>query len=1004
MNMPNRALPYEKHYEGLMESIHHAILYCYEFEKLRETGPITERRARGWVQDYFKTIRYKENLLSNLGLEVKAKPNGTNSKLARSISLDVELRLALADGKKSIGQRESENAVRKLGAKVHSVLYEKYVIDGCVVDVVKAINSGRGISEESQALLRLFKRFAREKKRDKHLGLGLSASERTKKRHKEDPDVLFPRLSGVVVQAFREAWEQEGKGGVLLPSPFYVLCSALTVVEQPHTGAYAFQLCRAMLQSYFKALCIPGRSGPSVHDYTLISEDEVIRSITGFRRNAHIQGRWPRKDENTDSKSDSVRLLSNYLVGHILATKGILQLWFEDKPASIRRFFNYGRVEELAKRYFPPSYHFRLSPSYRDVPQPGEVINMMFGIPMPFRGGETVFLSGLKTTTSGGLVVSLSGEPGAGKTSTALALAAQLSPLGTKTYYLSLEEEVKELEVRLSTLIPEHLKELSIFQPWPKWFKAERLEPNLDLQNMKAILEELKRLYVVPSEQHAAASTAELAHRSPCEAMLVIDNINELVVGDDLMKDRNKYEDLETFVKDCRDLGVLVILVSAADIPKAIRLDYLVDVSIMLRQQKTDDPKDKPVRLFQLLKTRHQMSRQGSHVFHISGAEGLRISPQIPSEMDRKQIVKNELFDSTSIIHALNLKELAGGGVAEYLVRNGVETTPYLNLFGRSKILIHGFGSSGKAGFGLKLLLSPPLESSVYFKDKQGWYEEPSKEHRTKPTRQRKTQLQDVRIGSFAHTRYRRKVLVISFLYDDQYYRPLAQDIHRSSLETVYPGLLPPHMETLSFYPGYLTAEDLVSKIIRRLDRAILEGDPFTGVLLDGLHNVFLQFRNLQKHDMIWPLLYSILSRYDLTVVSTFTNFAMNGRLVEVGPADKNSMMHAPTEDQSLMKEGMVPFLHMLVKATDFYLLLEEHVNQDDHKRRYYIAVKSAQKQTLPERLLEWDRQDLVIKAQVDPGVLIPKDSFQAEITSMTRALNRLADLSSKRSSGRKKS
>ncbi|MBK7108452.1 MAG: hypothetical protein IPH61_04650 [Bacteroidetes bacterium] len=63
----------------------------------------------------------------------------------------------------------------------------------------------------------------------------------------------------------------------------------------------------------------------------------------------------------------------------------------------------------------------------------------------------------------------------------------------------------------------------------------------------------------------------------------------------------------------------------------------------------------------------------------------------------------------------------------------------FFKLFPRTHILIHGYGSAGKAGFALKLLLTPPLE-----KDKT---------------------TKAISEENFNSSISRRKVLIISFLY-----------------------------------------------------------------------------------------------------------------------------------------------------------------------------------------------------------------------------------------------
>jgi len=127
--------------------------------------------------------------------------------------------------------------------------------------------------------------------------------------------------------------------------------------------------------------------------------------------------------------------------------------------------------------------------------------------------------------------------------------------------------------------------------------------------------------------------------------------------------------------------------------------------------------------------------------------------------------------------------------------------------------------------------------------------------------------------------------------------------------------------------------------------------------MLDGLHNVFLQFKNLQENDMIWPLLYSILARYNVTVISSFTNFKINNQL----DSDFSSLM---IDDQKLMQKGQTPLLHSMVKASDFYIALEETLDASMN-RRYIISIRSSIDQTPPRDFLEWDRQLLSISGFV---------------------------------------
>jgi hypothetical protein len=122
--------------------------------------------------------------------------------------------------------------------------------------------------------------------------------------------------------------------------------------------------------------------------------------------------------------------------------------------------------------------------------------------------------------------------------------------------------------------------------------------------------------------------------------------------------------------------------------------------------------------------------------------------------------------------------------------------------------------------------------------------------------------------------------------------------------------------------------------------------------MLDGLHNVFLQFKNLQENDMVWPLLYSILARYNVTVVSTFTNFRTSNQ------SDSGNIL--AMDDQKLMQKGQAPLLHSMVKASDFYIALEETFDAVMN-RIYEISIRSAIDQTPPRDCLIWERQSLSI-------------------------------------------
>lgn len=363
-------------------------------------------------------------------------------------------------------------------------------------------------------------------------------------------------------------------------------------------------------------------------------------------------------------------------------------------------------------------------------------------------------------------------------------------------------------------------------------------------------------------------------------------------------------------------MGAIVLLIAAEEIPKKFNFDYLVDIAIHLKQSHLDKPYEKPVRILELVKTRHQLSRQGSHIFHISNSRGFRISPQIPSQIDKKEKVKIKLPSDSEYIHTLNF-------IQEKDITKFVN---FLPIAINSHILVHGYGSSGKAGFGLKLLLTPYLPKHINLNS-----------------------IDKISI-KISHS-YSNKVLIVSFLYPVEYYDILVHKINKqfTALFENFNVKKGQQYFVKAFFPGYLTPEDFIYKLVRLLDEANLEGQPFTGILLDGLHNVFLQFKSLQESHMIWPLLYSILSRYNLTVVSTFTNFSLDERHIDKNSLDNRTSFQTP-DDFALMQQGQRPFLHGLVKAADYYFLLEEIIDDNNSfARNYWLSVRSSIRQTPPK-------------------------------------------------------
>ena len=761
--------------------------------------------------------------------------------------------------------------------------------------------------------------------KDKHLIEGFSNRHQREKR--------YPRLINITIQAYFESKKHneslKSSKSKSLPSPLYILYKYLTIPNHIQTSLYSQAVCKEFIFYYLKQ-----KETLKTKNDRLIVEEQYYDVINSFKNYEYSSARWPELNDKFYDQPFSLSLPNrsklNYAIGHFLAMRGFAFLWF----AETKEMEDFLKLPvSFSKKVISPNYHFRPSYFYKDLPSISEIINNIFGIPVPLEGFDIVFSGGLKMTPNSGVVMSVSGNPGAGKTSFALALAASLSPLGIKCFYLTLEEGISEIKTRLKSIVPSFYDTISFYKRFNmtiddsetkegstiktnEWFFPAHLKGNSSLDDFSDFISELK-LRKKDSSKDSITN---------CHTLVVIDNINNLI-------DKNRPEnntEIFHFIQECRRLDTFVIVLSGSEVPEITKMDYLVDISVSLENRNTLNVEEKPFRVFILKKSRHQLARNGAHLFHLSGEKGFRISPQIPSQLDKKSPLKKQFPKDDLIINTLNLGKI----YTDKLVKEKITYKSNLDIYPKSQILIHGNGSCGKAGFALKLLLTPPLRHSLT----------------SKFTKKDTRWLNVINNLTFEHPDYKRKVLVVSFLYQDDYYSELANDISKS-ISVYYPKLINPEIDCISFYPGFLSPEDLVNKITKVLDEAEFNGLPYNGLLLDGMHNVFLQFKKLQERDMIWPMLYNIFSHYDLTVVTTFTNFKVEEGLLEYGDV---------SPDASLMQKGQTPFLHALVKASDFYITISEELREEQEDqwiKRNIIRVRIAIRQVYENFELGWDKQ-----------------------------------------------
>ena len=753
-------------------------------------------------------------------------------------------------------------------------------------------------------------------------------------------------------------------------SPLYFLRLYLTDPAYTATDAYAHALIRA--QIFAGALAFAERSerhhGGSDDDHpfnklrSLIHFDRVAASIQKIERH------WNIGDNVAPANA------TDFIVMHILASRGLLALRFGKKFLRDRKEWRISRDDFIARQTLTPeagkTYEFRVLPEVARLPSAAEIINEIDGLPLPIPGTDVVLYRGLRFAEDSGVVMRLSGRTGTGKTSVALGIAVALAPLGTRTVYLSCEEKATDLGHRIQTLIPQNLRRLDSSQKnEPEWFSASYVSgsPEEKYHKVREFLGYITKKF----DRHIKQRWETPPGTMPL--LIVIDGVHEILSR----QGQSDGEQARQLIEECRNTGAVVIILSAKN-EQAIpdNLDYLVDFVAGLDFAQAKDSWERPVRIMMIHKTRRQASRVGAHVLHISGRQGLRLSPQVAAQLDQRRDFKWVDARSEYVYDFLLQPQL----LASSKVR---PSAPLIEIYDRSQILITGIGSTGKSAFGFKLLTTSLVSRSVLERHFNSRRSSASK----RVERQSQTSLFEERTerglfdpvdgqevvreedADLATAWFepvipgQRKFLVLSFLYEESYYRKLWRKIgpqrrHDALIRDNLPRIT---FDVHSFSPGYLRPEDFLVIISQKLDEQELQGWPYDGVLLDGLHNVYLQFPYLEQSEMVWPMLFQMLRTRGLTVVTTHTYFTIDPG-VEAYRLD--------LEDVESARRRAAPLLHALVQATDFRIRVSpENWTEAQALHRAFpqqsfdtrVDVLGAIGQPLASEPLYWDRDRGVV-------------------------------------------
>ena len=721
-------------------------------------------------------------------------------------------------------------------------------------------------------------------------------------------------------RANRDPSDRYNRPRVMCPSPLAFVKDMLTSPDYLASKEYAKAVIRAEI---FQAAT--EFSETVLKKNSSLTPNERVRQWITLDRLANSLAKASTSLNNNDTFS--IVDETDFILGSLLASNGTAFLSFAPGYELYKSEKRYERqvmgVFEFADKemLIPPpgqTYDFRLSARLSKLPSSAQIINELDGVPLPLPGCDCVFAGGLRTSASRGTIVRLSGPSGSGKTSFALALADSLSPLGIFTCYLSCEEDPADLKNRLASLATSFSARLQRGHRRKKydWFYATHLDhpdPSQNIIQAQLFVDDMVDLYFRKDINPSVDRPVGLV-----PLVVIIDGVHELIsyASDDPVFRIRK------FVEKFRNLGAIVIVMSANHDDPALReLDYIVDVVLRLDHDikiTTADPQRKLV----LVKSRLQYSQAGAHDFHIARDNGVRLSPRISSQLDAFAQFLWETPNRRRYFDFLQTAVPVGSMRSEQ---------PLVRIFERSQILIGGHGSSGKAAFALRLLCSNIIDQST--RAEEDIFAASNYDDATTPPR---------------------RILIISFLYPDEYYQSIVRKMRGwdNLVDTLsQDSLTDIKLDVLDFYPGYLPPEIFFRKVLDRCRSAALEGLPFDGVLVDGLHNVFLQFPLLETAILMWPSLFDAFRVMGLTVATTHTHFSVHGM-------EQDSVLYS---DVKTANSRVAPLLQAIINSADFYFDVSPRYDVGD-VLTYSVKVVSALGQDVVPSDYFWNRQTMHVE------------------------------------------
>jgi hypothetical protein len=598
----------------------------------------------------------------------------------------------------------------------------------------------------------------------------------------------------------------------------------------------------------------------------------------------------------------------------------------------------------VARRSFPVPSKIHLE---GELPALPVLLNIIFNQPLGIPGLDEV-LGGLRApfrgpvpghkldrdgaVRGGGVVTLIAGPAGVGKTTVSVAIASRMAEFGADVRYVATEEEVLDLLSKRTTVVGDNFLFGSM---WPG--VAQPFAENLEIhsgQGLETLAQAIDDL-IGPLER--AQSTESTQSRGEVYLdfpyVVVIDSVATLLGDqDDLsgspirVPEGRERRTLASQLRRLREARVCVFLVGERQHMNDARLAYLVD-NVLTLDFEDNARVSRPLRVLSIEKTRYQICHRGRHVFHISRFNGPVVNPALTAILAETE--EHPERDRGSRNDTVSVLCVARNGGTAHEDREGDPDAGQRAVVmpTRTHSLLYGWGSSGKAQIALAMALHPAVPASLRpAAEEARWSGGYTPEETARAKRSR--------------------VLVISFLFEPAYYHGIAEPLLRGfgvglpdrdkgtkAVEKEIEKDIGGRVSVLHFYPGSIDPETFLGRVRELLLGARLEGRAFSGVVIDGIQNMLLQFPRLSKEELLWPTLFRILRSAGVNSVSTFTFFSIFGSDFPQISAD------AP-QRASMLPDEAQRMLHLLViGSSDYSIRLER---QRDRHRVRLICTNTA--------------------------------------------------------------